>query len=131
MVVLGALAGGLLLARFLTAVIDQSGERRLLIERLRAAQARLAEAERLAGALAERQRLAGELHDTVTQDLASIAMQLEVAETLIGRDPERAARHLAIARRSARDALAEARRLALSPAPDTTGPPVAGVGAGG
>ena len=105
------LGAGFLLARFLTAVIAQSGERHRLIERLRAAQAQLAEAERHAGALAERQRLAAELHDTITQDLASIAMQLEVAEAVLRDDPERAAKHLAAARAAAREALAQARRL--------------------
>lgn len=44
-----------------------------------AARAELAIAERRAGALTERGRLAADLHDTLTQDLASVVMLLEAA----------------------------------------------------
>ena len=50
--------------------------------RLLDAQTRLAQVE-------ERNRVAREIHDTVAQTLAGLALQLEVADVLFDRDPER------------------------------------------
>jgi signal transduction histidine kinase len=83
--------------------------------RQRAAQARRAMAE--SGELArsavseERVRIARELHDVVAHSVSIIAVQAGAAEELIERDPQRARDHLASVRRTAREAMAEMRRL--------------------
>ncbi|WP_229069876.1 sensor histidine kinase [Actinoplanes sp. DH11] len=61
---------------------------------------------REAGVLDERQRMAGEIHDVLAQGLTGIVTQLEAAE---GHPGERD-RHLAAAKRLARESLTEARR---------------------
>src|SRR5215211_1713604 len=128
---LPAIAGGLvsvvfgsLFAFWLTRIIDQSYERRRLIEQLEATRSELAAAEREGGRLAERQRLARDIHDTLAQGFVSIVLQLQAAEAELPADAAEARAHLERARRTARDNLAEARRLvwdlrpeALSTAP--------------
>ncbi|GIF13185.1 sensor histidine kinase [Actinoplanes teichomyceticus] len=59
-----------------------------------------------AGVLDERQRMAGEIHDVLAQGLTGIVTQLEAAEA----HPGERERHLAAAKRLARESLAEARR---------------------
>ncbi|HWD45464.1 MAG TPA: sensor histidine kinase [Actinomycetota bacterium] len=128
---LPAVAGGLvsvvfgsLFAFWLTRIIDQSYERRQLIEQLEATRSELAAAEREGGRLAERQRLARDIHDTLAQGFVSIVLQLQAAEAELPADAAEARAHLDRARRTAKDNLAEARRLvwdlrpeALSAAP--------------
>jgi signal transduction histidine kinase len=128
---LPAIAGGLvsvvfgsLFAFWLTRIIDQSYERRRLIEQLEATRSELAAAEREGGRLAERQRLARDIHDTLAQGFVSIVLQLQAAEAALPAGATEARGHLERARRTARDNLAEARRLvwdlrpeALSAAP--------------
>jgi signal transduction histidine kinase len=128
---LPAIAGGLvsvgfgsLFALWLTRIIDQSYERRRLIEQLEATRGELAAAEREGGRLAERQRLARDIHDTLAQGFVSIVLQLQAAEADLPADATEARGHLERARRTARENLAEARRLvwdlrpeALSAAP--------------
>jgi two-component system NarL family sensor kinase len=66
-----------------------------------------------AGALAtaeERNRLAREIHDTLAQGLASIALHLETADLLLEADPARARDRLRRALELARENLDEARR---------------------
>jgi signal transduction histidine kinase len=127
----GAIIGGLLsvvfgsmLALWITRIIDQSYERRRLIEQLEATRSELAAAEREGGRLAERQRLARDIHDTLAQGFVSIVLQLQAAEAELPAGAAEARAHLERARRTARDNLAEARRLvwdlrpqALSAAP--------------
>jgi signal transduction histidine kinase len=111
-------AGTLLSVAYMATVVRQSRERQQLIEQLQATRAELAAAERQAGTLAERQRLARDLHDTLTQGFASVVLLLEAAEeSLAGGRP--VDRHIAQALRSARDNLAESRRVvwALRPRP--------------
>ena len=77
-----------------------------------------------AGALAtaeERNRLAREIHDTLAQGLSSIALHLETADLLLGRDParvaearERVARALALARENLDEARRSVRGLRAS-----------------
>ncbi|GII82974.1 two-component sensor histidine kinase [Sphaerisporangium siamense] len=95
-------------------IIDQSAERAELIEELRASRAEVERLSRERGALAERQRLAGEIHDTLAQGFTSIIMLIQAAEAQA--DPSR---HLALAVRTARENLEEARGLiaALTPGP--------------
>jgi signal transduction histidine kinase len=111
-------AGTLLSVAYMGTIVRQSRERQRLIEQLQATRAELAAAERQAGTLAERQRLARDLHDTLTQGFASIVLLLEAAEeSLALRRP--VDRHIRQALRSARDNLAESRRVvwALRPWP--------------
>jgi signal transduction histidine kinase len=111
------LAFSLLAVAYVATIVRQSQERQRLIDQLHAAQAGLAEAERQAGILEERQRLARDIHDTLTQGFASIVMLLEAAEASFGRD-HRAGRHVARALQSARDNLAESRRLVWALRPE-------------
>jgi signal transduction histidine kinase len=111
-------AGTLLSVAYMGTIVRQSRERQRLIEQLQATRAELAAAERQAGTLAERQRLARDLHDTLTQGFASVVLLLEAAEESLvtGRPVDR---HIEQALRSARDNLAESRRVvwALRPRP--------------
>ena len=73
---------------------------------------RLVEQARRAGLIGERQRLAHEIHDTLAQGFTSIVMNLEAAEAILPTDHSpHAHRHLDQARLTARESLAEARRL--------------------
>jgi signal transduction histidine kinase len=77
----------------------------------------LVEEARRSGELGERERLAHEIHDTLIQGFASIAMNLEAAKGSLERNPASARRHMDEARRTARENLVEARRIvrALQP----------------
>jgi two-component system NarL family sensor kinase len=81
--------------------------------------ARLSDEGREMAVLEERTRLAREIHDTLAQQLTGIVIQLEAAQALVSRDPERSIPALASAQELARSALAEARRSVwdLRPAP--------------
>jgi signal transduction histidine kinase len=95
---------------YLATLDHEASRRQRLLDELAAAQAGLAAAERRAGTLAERQRLARDIHDTLTQGFASIAMLLDAARAdlppggpAVGRVEQ--------AMRTARENLAESRRL--------------------
>jgi signal transduction histidine kinase len=110
--------GVLLSVAYVGTIVRQSRERQRLLEQLQATRAELAAAERQAGMLAERQRLARDIHDTLSQGFASVVLLLEAAsESLATGQP--VDRHVAQALRSARDNLAESRRVvwALRPRP--------------
>ncbi|HEX2451802.1 MAG TPA: sensor histidine kinase [Gemmatimonadales bacterium] len=74
-------------------------------------QASVAAAERRAGVLEERQRLAREIHDTLAQGFAGIAVHLERAEQLDALASSPAKAHVDLARSVAREGLEEARRM--------------------
>lgn len=95
-------------------ITRQSEERATLIEELESSRAEVSRLSAERGALAERERLAGEIHDTLAQGFTSIIMLIQAAEAQP--DPSR---HLALAMRTARENLTEARLLVttLSPAP--------------
>ncbi|MEU0932287.1 sensor histidine kinase [Embleya sp. NPDC005971] len=95
----------------------ESEERRRLVEDVVAARASLAAAERHAGVLAERERLAREIHDTLAQGFSSIQLLLRAAERALPADPLAADRHVRLARITATDNLAEARRFVRALAP--------------
>ena len=99
-----------ILGFWITNIINQSTQRRQLIEQLEAAQAELAAAERREGILEERQRLAREFHDTLAQGFTSIVMYLEAAEGAIS-DPGTTQKHIDRARSTARSSLEQARRV--------------------
>jgi two-component system NarL family sensor kinase len=73
------------------------------------------------GAVEERNRLAREIHDTLAQGLAAIALQLETADAILeaGKDPERARQAIDASLSLVRANMEEARRsvLDLRPAP--------------
>jgi len=102
------------------AYLTVSAQAALALENLRLVQeARLA--GRRAGILLERQRLAREIHDTLAQGFTSIVTSLTAAEMAQHSDTAHAdpARHLEEARRTARESLAEARRLVWALQPES------------
>jgi signal transduction histidine kinase len=98
-------------------VVVQSQERAALIAELESSRAEVARLSHETGVATERARLAGEIHDTLAQGFTSIITLLQAA------DPELADERLALAVRTARENLAEARSLvaALAPAALTAG----------
>ncbi|MHA7269552.1 sensor histidine kinase [Arthrobacter sp. HLT1-20] len=76
---LGPLAVGAMLTLIYDRIEHDAREQRRLLAQLSAAQDRLAASERRAGAVAERERVSREIHDTVTQGLASSLLLLEAA----------------------------------------------------
>lgn len=77
----------------------------LELDRARATESRLA-------ATQERLRLAGELHDLQGHHLQVIALQLELAERMLGRDPDAAGEQIRLARASVDAARTGTRELA-------------------
>lgn len=122
--VLGPVIGGAVavgMARGYTSVLADAAEHRRLNASLLAAQreaedlqAALARAQRAEGALAERTRLARDIHDTIAQEFASIALLARAGESragaardpaVLGADDDPALDRIAsIARRGAEDA---------------------------
>jgi signal transduction histidine kinase len=92
-------------------VVEQSQERAELIAELQRSRAEVARLSREAGVAAERERLAGEIHDTLAQGFTSIITLLQAA------DPALADERLALAVRTAKENLAESRRLIAALAP--------------
>ncbi len=82
---------------------------------------RLVEQARRSGMMGERRRLAHEIHDTLIQGFASIVMNLEAAEGRIGDDPKLVHKHMDEARRTARESMAEARRMVWALRPEALG----------
>ncbi|MEM7117778.1 MAG: sensor histidine kinase [Chloroflexota bacterium] len=116
---LGSVTIGSGIAYWLEGIISQSRERHTLIQELEATRADLAASERRAGILSERQRLAREIHDTVAQGFISIVMHLEAAEQALPTGQPVIERHISQAQKTARESLAQARRVVedLRPAP--------------
>lgn len=110
--------GSILVGIWISAIIDQSTQRRDLIDRLEAAQNELAAAERREGILEERQRLAREIHDTLAQGFTSIVMHLEAAEQALPDELDVLQKHLNQARSTARGSLDQARRVVQDLRPD-------------
>lgn len=104
-------SGGIWLGFWIASVMRQSEERARLIEELESSRAEVGRLSHEAGVATERARLAGEIHDTLAQGFTSIITLLQAA------DPELADERLALAVRTAKENLAEARALvaALSP----------------
>jgi two-component system NarL family sensor kinase len=74
---------------------------------------RLADRATRVALVEERNRLAREVHDTLAQELSAIALQLEAADALLERSPERARARIRQALERVREGLAEARRSVL------------------
>jgi signal transduction histidine kinase len=105
------------LGLFIDALVRQGRERARLIQELQTTRQQLALAARQTGIMQERQRLARDIHDTFTQGLSSIVMQIEAMEATLSPDDTQGRQRLSQLRRIARENLAEARRLlwALQP----------------
>src|SRR3954451_12153558 len=76
--------------------------------------ARLAEESAAVARADERTRLAREIHDTLAQGLAALALQIETALRNVGSDPERVRERLEKGLATARESLDEARRSVMS-----------------
>ncbi|GCE10618.1 GAF domain-containing sensor histidine kinase [Tengunoibacter tsumagoiensis] len=90
-------------------ISDQIG---LALQRARLSAEHTAAATHLA-TIEERNRLAREIHDTLAQGLAAIALQLETADALVERRPERAREAVQRALLLTRNNLEEARRSVM------------------
>jgi signal transduction histidine kinase len=90
-----------------------SGQVALALENLR-----LVDQARQAAVLEERQRLAREIHDTLAQGFTSIVMHLEAAEQSLPDESATVQQHLDQARNTAREGLAQARRLVWALRPE-------------
>jgi signal transduction histidine kinase len=111
------LALGLFVA-MMNAIHEQSEGRSRLIAELETTRRELAESERRAGTLDERQRLAREIHDTLAQGFASIVTLCEAARAEFPSRPDVVMRRLEEAARTARESLAEARRVVWALRPE-------------
>ncbi|MHA7291795.1 sensor histidine kinase [Arthrobacter sp. MDT3-24] len=77
---LGPLAVGVMLTLIYDRIEHDAAEQRRLHAEVSLAHGQLAASERLAGTIAERERVSREIHDTVTQGLASSLLLLEAAD---------------------------------------------------
>ncbi|MGW0005481.1 sensor histidine kinase [Nocardia grenadensis] len=102
---------------FVSRVIDQSRRRAEMIDELQRSRGELARLSHESGIAAERDRLAREIHDTLAQSLTSISALVQAAEADLAKAPERARRHLDLARRAADESLAEARAFVADRTP--------------
>lgn len=75
------------------------------------------EAQAAVGALAERTRLSRDIHDSVGQGLTSINLLLQAAEQSWDTHPDQSREHVRTAAATARDGLAEVRRVVRDLAP--------------
>jgi len=113
----GAVAGfGLAFAiafgLWIASVVDYGEERARLVGELTAAQAEVEALSRDRGAAMERERLARDVHDTLAQTLAGLAILSERAGRQLGEGrADAAADSIATVERLARDALDEARAI--------------------
>ncbi len=79
---------------------------------------RLVEEARKAAVMGERQRLANEIHDTLAQGFNSIVINLDTAAHKLSSDSGPVRRLLELSRSTARESLAEARRLVWALRPE-------------
>jgi signal transduction histidine kinase len=101
-----------LLGLWINGITNESTKRAELIRELERTQAELSQVSHQAGVLAERERLAADIHDTLAQGFTSVLMLVQAAEVDLDHDdPAEVRRHLALAGRTARENLAEARSL--------------------
>ncbi|MGV9922341.1 histidine kinase [Nocardia rhamnosiphila] len=114
--VLGAVFATVL-GLFVSRVIEQSRQRAAMIDELRRSRGELARLSHESGVAAERDRLAREIHDTLAQSLTSISALVQAADADLEHAPERARRHLDLARRAASESLAEARAFVADRTP--------------
>jgi signal transduction histidine kinase len=107
----------ILMGTFIDRTSRESERRAELIVELKASQAEVARLSRQAGTASERARLAREIHDTLAQGFTSIVTLIQAAESELDGNRAKLEKHLALAVRTARENLDEARTLvaALTP----------------
>ncbi|MDZ8200099.1 sensor histidine kinase [Microbacterium sp. SSW1-59] len=100
------------LGLWIGAIADYGEDRARLVAELTAAQEQVEVLSRERGAAAERERLGRDIHDTLAQTLAGLALLSERARRQLGRgEADAAAATIATVEQLSRDALAEARSL--------------------
>lgn len=104
------------------AISRESERRRQMIVELESTRADLAASERAAGASAERERLARDIHDALAQGFTSIVMLLEAADAKLPAGSAEVRAPLDQALQTARDSLAEARRIVWALGPEAEAP---------
>lgn len=117
------IAFSVLLGTWIQRIVSQSEERAELIRELEESREEVSRLSRETGVAAERSRLAAEIHDTLAQGFTSLVTLVQAAESELDSDVEKARKHLALAARTARENLTEARALVagLTPAALGTG----------
>ena len=115
--VLSALLISLIMGVFTQLMMREAERRGELIRQLEVVSAERDEAHRQAGVLAERERLSHEIHDTLAQGFTSLLMIIQAADSTVEKDPATTHERLALAERTARESLAEARSLVAALAP--------------
>lgn len=113
-VISGTISMGLSLALglFISRIVGEAESRAETIDELRAAQQRLATAERDRGIHEERERLSREIHDTLAQGFTSVVALSRAADAALARGDVTAARdRLSLIERTAADNLDEARLI--------------------
>ena len=113
-VISGTISMGLSLSLglFINRIIAEAESRAETIDELRAAQQRLAAAERDRGIHEERERLSREIHDTLAQGFTSVVALSRAADAALARGDVAAARdRLSLIERTASDNLDEARLI--------------------
>ena len=115
MIILGLLIISTIIGVFISSIIIQSIDRQRLIDDLTRSRANLMRVEREAGRLTERQRLARDIHDTLAQHFTSIIMHLSAAKYS---NPESVQSEVQQAEESAREGLAEIRRIVWDMQPE-------------
>ena len=115
MIILGLLTISTIMGAFISSIIKQSTDRQRLIDDLTRSRANLMKVEREAGRLTERQRLARDIHDTLAQHFTSIIMHLSAAKYS---NPESVQSEVQQAEESAREGLAEIRRIVWDMQPE-------------
>jgi signal transduction histidine kinase len=110
-----------LLGTWITRIVSQSQERAVLIRELEESREEVGRLSREAGVAAERSRLAAEIHDTLAQGFTSLVTLVQAVESELDSDPEKAREHLALAARTARENLTEARALVAGLTPTALG----------
>jgi signal transduction histidine kinase len=105
------------MGRWINRILDQSRERRSLLDALEATRIELAEVHRSAGVSAERDRMGTEIHDTLAQGFTSLLMLVRGASASIEANPSAARELLRVAERTAQENLDEARSLVANTRP--------------
>ncbi|WP_037907670.1 sensor histidine kinase [Actinacidiphila yeochonensis] len=114
---LATLVFSVVVGSWIIRIIEQSSERALILEELRASREEVARLSAERGTLAERERLSREIHDTLAQGFTSLLMLVQAVQSEVRRDPEQALRHLELMADTARENLAEARALVAGGVP--------------
>ena len=117
-VVLGPACLAVLVVGAYRALEREAVAQQAVLEDLRRTRDELAVAQRRQGALDERHRLSREIHDSVAQDLSSINLLLQASEQDWSSRPDAAREHVRQAAATARDGLAEVRRVVHDLGPD-------------